>query len=197
MDYQAAQVNLSSAPICLDMGKGNEKLNLYKDIFKTASKKKHCCVNPIDLCVFGPFWARHWIKGSTETMERWGIKQCCTAAKRGWLGVLIHGSLYWFSISAPCRMTGAAMEPLSRSPGPAQRVKKSLHTCLTIIHTRARAERKDGWHGMKRILLALWVRYTCMHTLWLVCCFPRSCWESVSDGDKRSAENLGALPHKW
>lgn len=48
MDYRAAQANLSSALICLDMGKGNEKLNLYKDIFKTASKKKHCCVNPID-----------------------------------------------------------------------------------------------------------------------------------------------------
>lgn len=52
MDYQAVQVNLSLALICLDMGKGNEKLNLYKDIFKTASKKKHRCVNPIDPSVF-------------------------------------------------------------------------------------------------------------------------------------------------
>lgn len=45
MDYRPLQVKLTSALICLDMGKGNEELNPSKDMFKSASKKKHCCVN--------------------------------------------------------------------------------------------------------------------------------------------------------
>lgn len=80
------KVKLSSALICLDMGKGNEKLNLSKDMFMSASKKKHCCVNPVALSVFlDLFRARRRLKGSTAGRQ-WkggGIKRCCTAAKRG------------------------------------------------------------------------------------------------------------------
>lgn len=98
MDYQRVQVKLSSALICLDTGKGNEKLNLSKDMFKSASKKKRCFVNPVDpVCVFGPFQSQTSVerKCGGETMERWGHQAVLHGSqKRCWLGVLIHGSLY-------------------------------------------------------------------------------------------------------
>lgn len=98
MDYQPVQVKLSSALICLDMGKGNEKLNLSKDLFKSASKYKHCSVNPVGpVCVFGPFQSQTSVdrKCGGETMERWGYQAVLhRSQKRCWLGVPIHGSLY-------------------------------------------------------------------------------------------------------
>lgn len=78
-------VNLSSAVICLNMGKGNEKLNQYLGTLNLQPPRKQmlCELNRL-VCVYWTFLfsARHWIERRRETMERWGGEQCCTLAKR-------------------------------------------------------------------------------------------------------------------
>lgn len=145
MDYQAVQVKLSSALICLDMGKGNEELNLSKDISKSASKKKHCCVNPgAPVCVFGPFQSQTPVERKCgETMKRWGHqaplhgsqKEGPAGSADSWESLLI------FYFCTPQDDWGAAMEPLARSPRPAQEGKGvSSH----LFHHHSRKSHSGG-----------------------------------------------------
>lgn len=94
-------------------------------------------------------------------MERWGSRQCCTLATRSWSGVLIHGSLYWFPISAPMSallVDWDCYRATLQESGASREGKALCSHCFTIVHIRQRtAEEKRLLVRMKWILSALWV----------------------------------------
>lgn len=95
------------------------------------------------VCVIGPFYSapdiglregeRQWRGGAAGSVAHWPS----VAGQECWfMGAFID--FLFLRLWQPCRMTGAAIEPLSGSPGASGEGKALCLHCLTILHTRQR-----------------------------------------------------------